>query len=121
MSKSKVKATTIVWTPLSLDLARDFCLFPKLKNALKGTHLQSVDEMKLKTLDLLNRVSADDLQNCSEQWEIHMQCIDWAWEYAEGDKLIYQDSENKPNFSHQSHYFIAIPCMLVLQIFYFYL
>jgi hypothetical protein len=58
----------------STDLAPcDFYLFPKLKSALKGTHFQSVDEVKSKTADLLNRVLADDLQHCFEQWKIHMQ------------------------------------------------
>jgi hypothetical protein len=51
-------------------------LFPKVKNALKGTHFESVDEVKSETADPLNRVSADDLQHCSEQWKILMQrCI----------------------------------------------
>jgi hypothetical protein len=27
----------------------------------------------LKTVDLLNRISADDLQHCFEQWKIRMQ------------------------------------------------
>jgi hypothetical protein len=40
---------------------------------LKGTHFQSVDEVKSKTADLLNRVSADDLQHCFELWKIRMQ------------------------------------------------
>jgi hypothetical protein len=53
---------------LNLDPC-DFYLFPKLKNASKGTHLQSVDELKSKTANLLNRVLADDLQQCFEQWK----------------------------------------------------
>jgi hypothetical protein len=60
--------------PHSPDLAPcDFYLFPKLKSALKETHFQSVDEVKSKLADLLNRVSADDLQHCFEQLKIHMQ------------------------------------------------
>jgi hypothetical protein len=54
--------------PPSPDLAPcDLYLFPKLKRALKGTHFQTVDEGKSKTADLLNRMSADDLQHCFEQ------------------------------------------------------
>jgi hypothetical protein len=54
-----------------------FYLFPKVKSALKEAHFQSVDEVKSKMADLLNRVSADDLQHCFEQWKIRMQwCID---------------------------------------------
>jgi hypothetical protein len=63
----------------SLDLAPfDFYLFSKLKSALKGTHFQPADEVK--SVDLLNRVSADDLQHCFEQWKICMLlCIDGGW------------------------------------------
>jgi hypothetical protein len=51
-------------------------MFPKLKSALKGIHFQSVDEVKSETADLLNRVSADDLQHCFEQLKNRMQqCI----------------------------------------------
>jgi histone-lysine N-methyltransferase SETMAR len=74
--------------PYSPDLAPcDFYLFPKVKSALKGTHFQSVEEVKAKTAELLNRVTADDLQHCFEQWKARMQrCIDRGGEYIEGDK-----------------------------------
>jgi hypothetical protein len=53
--------------PHSPDFAPcDFYLFPKLKSVLKETRFQSVDEVKSKTADLLNRVSAHDLQHCFE-------------------------------------------------------
>jgi hypothetical protein len=58
-------------------------MFPNLKSALKGTHFQSVDEVKSETMDLLNRVSADDLQHCFEQWKIRMQrCVESLKEIA---------------------------------------
>jgi hypothetical protein len=58
-----------------------------VKSALKGTHFQSVEEVKAKTAELLNRVTADDLQHCFEQWKARMQrCIDRGGEYIEGDK-----------------------------------
>jgi hypothetical protein len=57
----------------SLDLAPcDFYLLPEVKSALKEAHSQSVDEVKSKTADLLNRVSADDLQHCFQQWKIRV-------------------------------------------------
>jgi hypothetical protein len=60
--------------------------------------------------DLLNRVSADDLQHCFEQWKICMQqCIDGE-STLKGIAINLQDFKNKPKFSHQSHYFIATPC-----------
>jgi hypothetical protein len=76
-----------VHSPHSPDLAPcDFYLFPKLKSALKGTHFQSVNEVKSKMADLLNRVSADDLQHCLEQRKIRMQrWMGGGGEYGEGD------------------------------------
>jgi hypothetical protein len=47
-----------------------------VKSALKGTHIRSVDEVKSKMADMLirlNRVSADDLKHCAQQWGIRMQ------------------------------------------------
>jgi hypothetical protein len=51
-----------------------------VKLALKGTNFQSVEEVKLKTADLLNRVSADDLQRFTkERWKIRIKRgIDWG-------------------------------------------
>jgi hypothetical protein len=82
------KCISVLQHPIySPDLAScDFYLFPRVKSALKGTHFQSVNEVKSKTVDLLNRVSADDLQHCFEQWKIRMQrCIDKGGEYIEED------------------------------------
>jgi hypothetical protein len=96
----------------SPDLAPcDFYLFPKLKNALKGPHFQSVDEVNSKTAGLLNRVSADDLQHCFGQWKIRMQrCIDGGRGETtlKGIAINLEDFENKPDFSHQ-YQFLSTP------------
>jgi hypothetical protein len=68
---------------------------------LKGSHFQSVSEVKLKTVDLLNRVSADDLQHCFEQWKIHVQwCIDRGKSMLKEIEINLEDFENKLDFSH---------------------
>lgn len=74
--------------PYSPDLAPcDFYLFPKVKSSLKGTHFQSVEQVKAKTADLLKRLTTDELQHCFEQWKTRMQrCIDRQGEYVEGDR-----------------------------------
>jgi hypothetical protein len=55
-----------------LDLAPcEFDWPPEVKSKLKGTHFQSAD-VKPKMANLLNRASADGLQQCFEQWKIHM-------------------------------------------------
>jgi hypothetical protein len=47
---------TVLEHPLySPDLAPcDFCLFPKIKSVLKGTHFLSVEDVKAKTMKILN-------------------------------------------------------------------
>jgi hypothetical protein len=53
---------------------------------LREAHFQSVNEEKSKMADLLNRMSADVLQRCFDQWKVHMQqCVDRV-EYVEGDR-----------------------------------
>jgi hypothetical protein len=53
---------------------------------MKVTHFQSGDEVKLKTVDLLLRVS-DDGHRCFEERKIHMQQrICRRGEYVEGDR-----------------------------------
>jgi len=51
----------------------DFFLFPEIKSALKGTRFESVDAVKAKTTELMNKLSEDDLQHCIQQWKIHME------------------------------------------------
>lgn len=50
--------------PYSPDLApRDFFLFPKIKSLLKGTHFQTVDDVKMKTAELLKGLTESDWQH----------------------------------------------------------
>jgi hypothetical protein len=61
-----------------------------VKGALKGTHFQSVDQMKSKTMDLLNSVLTDDLQHYFEQWKICLQpYIDRWGEYIKRDRTQF--------------------------------
>ena len=65
-----------------------FFLFPKIKSALKGTRFESVDAVKAKATELMNKLSEDDLQHCFQQWKIHMErCRDRGGEYTEGDNI----------------------------------
>ena len=75
--------------PYSPDLAPcDFFLFPKIKSALKGTRLESVDAVKAKATQLLNSLTLDDLQHCFQQWKIRMErCRDRGGDYIEGDNI----------------------------------
>ena len=53
--------------PYSPELAPcDFCLFPKIKSVLKGTHFVSVEHVKAKTAEILNSLTEHGPQSCFE-------------------------------------------------------
>jgi hypothetical protein len=63
---------------------------------LKGTYFQSVGEVKSKMADLLNRVAADDLLHCFEQWKIRVQrCIYGGESTLKGIEINLYDFENR--------------------------
>jgi histone-lysine N-methyltransferase SETMAR len=74
--------------PYSPDLAPcDFYLFPKIKLVLKGTNFLSVEDVKVKTTEILNSLTENDMQNCFERWQHRMQlCINSEGNYFEGDR-----------------------------------
>ena len=58
----------------------------KIKSALKGTRFESVDTVKAKATELMNKLSEDDLQHCSQQWKIRMERLrDREGECIDGD------------------------------------
>jgi hypothetical protein len=66
-----------------------FFLFTKIKSAVKGTTFESIDAVKAKAAELMNKLSEDDLQHCFQQWKMHMdRCRDWGGEYIEGDNVL---------------------------------
>ena len=86
---TKHKITVLEYPLYSPDLAPcDFFLFQKIKSALKGTRFRPIDAVKAKAMELVNKLSEDDLQRCFQQWKIHMeQCRDPGGEYSEGDNI----------------------------------
>jgi hypothetical protein len=63
-------------------------IFPKIKSALKGTRFEPIDAVKAKAMELINKLSEDDLQFCFQQWKIHMGwCRDQGRDYIEGDNI----------------------------------
>ena len=55
---------------------------------LKGTRFKSVDAVKAKATELMNKLSEDDLQHCFQQWNIRIErCGDRGEEYIEGDNI----------------------------------
>jgi hypothetical protein len=65
-----------------------FFLFPEIKSELKGNGFKSVDAVKTKVMELMNKLSEDNLQHCFQQCKIHMeQCRDRGGKYTEGDNI----------------------------------
>jgi histone-lysine N-methyltransferase SETMAR len=61
--------TVLFYPPYSPDLAPcNFFLFPKIKSVLKGIYFVSIEEVKAKTIELLNSLTENDLHHCFEQW-----------------------------------------------------
>ena len=59
-----------------------------MNSALKGTRFESVDAVKAKAAELMNKLSEDDLQLYFQQWKIRMErCRDRGGEYIEGDNI----------------------------------
>ena len=74
--------------PYSPDIAPcDFYFFPKIKSVLKGTHFVSVEDLKAKTVEILNILTDHDLRNCCEHWHHRMQpCVNSKGNYFQGDR-----------------------------------
>jgi hypothetical protein len=69
----KHKITVLEHPPCSLALTPcEFFLFPKIKFALKGPRCESIDAVKAKAMELMNKLSEDHLQHCFQQWKIRM-------------------------------------------------
>jgi len=86
---TKHNITVLDHPPYSPDLALcDFFLFPKIKSALKGTRFKSIDAVKVKAMELMNKLSEDNLQHCFKHWKIcRERCRDRGGEYNEGDNI----------------------------------
>ena len=55
--------------PYSPDLAAcDFCLFPKLKYPVRGTHHESIEAIKRNSLNELKAIQAEAYKKCMENW-----------------------------------------------------
>ena len=59
-----------------------------IKSELKRTRFESVDAVKAKATELMNKISEDELQHCFQQWKIRKErCRDREGEYIDGDSI----------------------------------
>lgn len=76
---------------LSDVAASDFYLFPKIRSDLKETWFESVESVKAKAADTLNKLTKEDSQNCFAQNWINSDGWRYAGianEYIEGYKVL---------------------------------
>jgi histone-lysine N-methyltransferase SETMAR len=83
----KHKISVLEHPPYSPDLAPCYIfLFPKIKSALKGTRFESVDAVKAKAMEVMNKLSENDLQHCFQKSKIRMErCRGRRWDHFEHD------------------------------------
>ena len=64
------KQITVLEHPAySPDLApSDFFLFPKIKEILKGRHVDDIDDIRINTTAALKTIPQNKSQNCFEGW-----------------------------------------------------
>lgn len=81
---AKCDITLLDHSTYSPDLAScDFLLFHNIKSDLKGIRFDNVEAVKAKAMEVLNKLTEADFQNCFKQWKILMQCS----EDGQADKL----------------------------------
>ena len=80
--------TTLHRPPYSPDLAPcDFFLFSKLKEILKGTCFQRVEDIKTSMTRHLKTITKEEFSQCFKTWSKRIdKCIKANGEYFEGDK-----------------------------------
>jgi len=83
-------------------------LFPKLKNALKGTHFESVEAVKTKAKEVLKTLQEKDFQHCFNQWKIRIErYVKHGEEYIEGENVKPLKNINKKFLQRKSRYLLA--------------
>ena len=78
---------TVPQPPYSPDLALcDFWLFPKLKENLRGSRYETIEEMKEAVTRVIDTLTQEDFQGAFQKLlERHNKCIASGGDYFKGD------------------------------------
>ena len=78
---------TVPQSPYSPDLAPcDFCLFPKLKEKLRGCRYEIIEEMKEAVTKVIDTLTQEDFDGAFQKLlEWYNKCIAARGDYFEGD------------------------------------
>ena len=85
---TKMGIKTVPHTPYGPDLAPcDFCLFPKLKEKLRGCHYETIEEMNEAVMKVIDTLTQEDFNGAFQKLlEWYNKCIAARGDYFEGDK-----------------------------------
>ena len=78
---------TVPHSPYSPDLAPcDFCLFPKLKEKLRGYRYETIEEMKEAVTKVIDTLTQEEFHGAFQKLlERYNKCIAAEGDYFEGD------------------------------------
>ena len=78
---------TVPYPPYSPDLVPgDFCLFPKLKEKLRGCRYETIEEMKEAVMKVIDTLTQEDFHGAFRKLlERYNKCIVAGGDYLEGD------------------------------------
>ena len=78
---------TVPHPPYSPDLAPyDFCLFPKLKEKIRGCRYETIEEMKEAVTKVIDTLTQEDFYGAFQKLlERYNKCIATGGDYFEGD------------------------------------
>ena len=84
---TKMSIKTVPQPPFSPDLAPcDFCLFPKLKEKLRGCRYETIEVMKEAVTKYIDMFTHEDFQGAFQKLlEWHNKCIAAGGDYFKGD------------------------------------
>ena len=84
---TKMGINTVPQPPYSPDLAPcDFCLFPKLKEKLRGCHYETIEEMKEAVMKVIDTLTQEDFHGSFQKLLEQYKCIAAGGDYFEGDE-----------------------------------
>ena len=80
---------TVPQPPFGPDLAPcDFCLFPKLKEKLRGCRYETIEEMKEAVMTVIDMLTQEDFHGAfQELLEWYNKCIAARGDYFEGSRV----------------------------------
>ena len=83
---TKMGIKTVPQPPYSPDLAPcDFCLFPKLKENLRGCRYETIEEMKEAVMKVIDTFTQEDFHGAFQKLLEQYKCIAAGGDYFEGD------------------------------------